>query len=101
MRRERPRLMEENRSERIEATNEVLRRFASGQTGKDRLAQESETMAMSASEGGNAVASGPARVLEDPTEIEAFRHGEVLVTEITDPDWEPIIKASEAPRRRT
>jgi pyruvate,water dikinase len=45
---------------------------------------------------GNAVATGPARVLEDPSEIEAFRPGEVLVTAITDPDWEPIMKSASA-----
>jgi pyruvate, water dikinase len=45
---------------------------------------------------GNAVASGPARVLKDPSEIEAFRSGEILVTEITDPDWEPIMEVASA-----
>jgi pyruvate, water dikinase len=45
---------------------------------------------------GNAVATGPARVLKDPSEIESFRRGEVLVTEITDPDWEPIMKVASA-----
>ena len=45
---------------------------------------------------GNAVATGPARVLKDPGEIETFKPGEVLVTEITDPDWEPIMKVASA-----
>jgi pyruvate,water dikinase len=45
---------------------------------------------------GNAVATGSARVLKDPSEIESFRSGEVLVTEITDPDWEPIMKVASA-----
>jgi pyruvate,water dikinase len=45
---------------------------------------------------GNAVAAGPARVLKDPSEIETFQDGEVLVTEITDPDWEPIMKVASA-----
>ena len=45
---------------------------------------------------GKAVAAGPARVLKDTSEIETFRAGEVLVTEITDPDWEPIMKISAA-----
>jgi pyruvate,water dikinase len=45
---------------------------------------------------GNAVAAGPARVLKDPSEIETFQSGEVLVTEITDPDWEPIMKVASA-----
>lgn len=43
---------------------------------------------------GGAVAAGPAHVLKDPGEIEVFRPGEVLVTEITDPDWEPIMKTA-------
>lgn len=45
---------------------------------------------------GSAVASGPARVLKDPSEIQTFRPGEVLVTEITDPDWEPIMEVAAA-----
>ncbi|MEW6636641.1 MAG: phosphoenolpyruvate synthase [Actinomycetota bacterium] len=45
---------------------------------------------------GNAIAAGAARVLEDPGEIESFRPGEVLVTGITDPDWEPIMKVASA-----
>ncbi|MBX6764548.1 MAG: phosphoenolpyruvate synthase [Rubrobacteraceae bacterium] len=45
---------------------------------------------------GNAVASGEARVLQDPGEIASFRPGEVLVTGMTDPDWEPIMKTAAA-----
>ena len=45
---------------------------------------------------GNAVATGPVRVLKDPSEIGGFRRGEILVTEITDPDWEPIMKSASA-----
>lgn len=45
---------------------------------------------------GNAVAGGAVRVLEDPSRIRDFRPGEVLVTEITDPDWEPIMKVAAA-----
>ncbi|QIN84751.1 phosphoenolpyruvate synthase [Rubrobacter tropicus] len=45
---------------------------------------------------GNAIASGEARILADPSRIRDFRPGEVLVTEITDPDWEPIMKVASA-----
>jgi len=45
---------------------------------------------------GNAIAADPARVLKDPSEIEGFKSREVLVTEITDPDWEPIMKLASA-----
>jgi pyruvate, water dikinase len=41
---------------------------------------------------GASVNSGPARVIRDPSEIQRFRSGDLLVTERTDPDWEPILK---------
>lgn len=45
---------------------------------------------------GEAIATGRARVLRDPKEMERFREGEVLVTETTNPDWEPIMKRAAA-----
>jgi pyruvate,water dikinase len=41
---------------------------------------------------GASVSSGPARVIRDPSEIQRFQPGDLLVTERTDPDWEPILK---------
>ncbi len=45
---------------------------------------------------GSAVASGVARVVDDPTQLEQVRQGDVLVTSTTDPDWEPIMKRAAA-----
>ncbi|WP_018460532.1 phosphoenolpyruvate synthase [Thermus oshimai] len=45
---------------------------------------------------GEAIASGRARVLKDPKEMDRFQEGEVLVTETTNPDWEPIMKKAAA-----
>ncbi len=45
---------------------------------------------------GNKVASGTARVILSPSKISEFKAGEVLVTEMTDPDWEPIMKIASA-----
>ncbi len=45
---------------------------------------------------GDAIAAGKAHVIRDPRDIQAFRAGEVLVTEITDPDWEPVMKIASA-----
>lgn len=45
---------------------------------------------------GEAVAIGKARLIDDPRHMDAFEAGEVLVTEITDPDWEPIMKRASA-----
>ncbi|MGL6133308.1 MAG: phosphoenolpyruvate synthase, partial [Prochlorococcaceae cyanobacterium] len=41
---------------------------------------------------GASVSSGRARIIRDPGEIQRFKPGDLLVTERTDPDWEPILK---------
>jgi len=45
---------------------------------------------------GNKIASGPARVIMEVKDIASFKAGEVLVTDMTDPDWEPIMKIAAA-----
>ncbi len=45
---------------------------------------------------GEAIATGKARILQDPKEMDRFQEGEVLVTETTNPDWEPIMKKAAA-----
>ena len=41
---------------------------------------------------GASVSSGRARILRHPSEIQRFEPGDLLITERTDPDWEPILK---------
>ncbi len=45
---------------------------------------------------GEMIGQGRARVIEDPRHLEKFREREVLVTDKTDPDWEPIMKKAAA-----
>lgn len=45
---------------------------------------------------GSKIGSGKVRVLRNAKNISLFKKGEVLVTEITDPDWEPIMKIASA-----
>ena len=45
---------------------------------------------------GDAVAAGPACVVRTAADIESFRDGSVLVTEMTDPDWVPVMKRAAA-----
>lgn len=45
---------------------------------------------------GTKVGKGPVHVINDPRSIADFRPGEVLVTDKTDPDWEPIMKQAAA-----
>jgi pyruvate,water dikinase len=45
---------------------------------------------------GMKIASGKVRVIKNAKGIDSFKAGEILVTEITDPDWEPIMKIASA-----
>jgi len=45
---------------------------------------------------GNRIASGKARILHSPSEMNKLNEGEILVTEQTDPDWDPILKKATA-----
>jgi pyruvate,water dikinase len=41
---------------------------------------------------GEKIGAGPINVLSSAKEIGRFKKGEILVTQMTDPDWEPIMK---------
>ncbi|MBU0731355.1 phosphoenolpyruvate synthase [Patescibacteria group bacterium] len=45
---------------------------------------------------GSRIGQGKAHIIKDVKDIGKFKKGEVLVTEITDPDWEPIMKIAAA-----
>src|SRR5690606_14165950 len=45
---------------------------------------------------GEKIGSGKANVIKDVKDIHLFKKGEVLVTDMTDPDWEPIMKIASA-----
>src|SRR3989338_8517196 len=45
---------------------------------------------------GTKIAAGKARIITDVKKLSEFEEGEILVTEITDPDWEPIMKMASA-----
>eukprot|EP00045_Choanoeca_perplexa_P010696 m.109999 g.109999 ORF g.109999 m.109999 type:complete len:808 (-) comp15361_c0_seq2:68-2491(-) len=57
---------------------------------KDPLAKM-ERLALGHSVGAK-MAHGKARVIHDVTHIRDFQPGEILITEMTDPDWAPIMK---------
>src|SRR6185436_15063794 len=45
---------------------------------------------------GAKIGAGKAHFIKDASQISEFKKGEVLVTDITDPDWEPIMKIASA-----
>ncbi|MBX3236029.1 MAG: phosphoenolpyruvate synthase [Nitrospiraceae bacterium] len=45
---------------------------------------------------GGKIGQGPVRVVKSVHQLNEFRQGDVLVTDKTDPDWEPIMKKASA-----
>ncbi|HEU5303521.1 MAG TPA: phosphoenolpyruvate synthase, partial [Gemmatimonadales bacterium] len=71
-------------SQRARPTLELWRRQAAGK------------VLVSGRSVGNGVGVGRVRVIVAPSELAAFREGEVLVAPMTDPDWEPVLKRARA-----
>ncbi len=45
---------------------------------------------------GQRIGAGPARLVTSPSQMERVRPGDVLVTDMTDPNWEPVMKRAAA-----
>ncbi|WP_034728092.1 phosphoenolpyruvate synthase [Pseudidiomarina sediminum] len=69
------------------ANSQVVERF--------KLSQKSDVVA-SGRAIGQRIGKGVARVLSDISEMDQVQPGDVLVTDMTDPDWEPIMKRAAA-----
>ena len=69
------------------AALEVLHRY--------RLKSRSEVLTVGRAIG-QKVGSGPVRLVLKASEMSQVQEGDVLVTDMTDPDWEPVMKRSSA-----
>jgi pyruvate,water dikinase len=45
---------------------------------------------------GNKIASGKARIINSPAQSDELKEGEILVTDVTNPDWDVILKKASA-----
>jgi pyruvate,water dikinase len=60
-----------------------------------RLKSRSEVLATGRAIG-QKIGSGPVRIVRSAAEMSRVREGDVLVTDMTDPDWEPVMKRAAA-----
>ncbi len=60
------------------------------------LNQKGTKLIVKGSAVGEKIGQGKARVIKDAHNMKEFREGEVLITDITDPDWVPIMKIASA-----
>ncbi|MBI3993211.1 MAG: phosphoenolpyruvate synthase [Candidatus Lambdaproteobacteria bacterium] len=73
----------------------VISRRETGVIRRIVLEKTSKELAQGMAVGDN-IGTGPAHVIKSAKDIESFKQGEVLVTEMTDPDWVPIMKIASA-----
>jgi len=69
------------------SSNTQMERFLLKETGK--IIAEGRSI-------GHKIGSGPVRIVNDISDIDKVQSGDVLVTDITDPDWEPVMKRASA-----
>jgi pyruvate,water dikinase len=69
------------------ATSGTLRRY--------RLKTKSEVL-VSGNAIGQKIGSGPVRLIRNISEMSRVQKGDILVTDMTDPDWEPVMKRASA-----
>jgi pyruvate,water dikinase len=80
----------------VQARPETVKSRASKQIVKQYKLKKKGPLICQGHSIGQMIGQGKARVLKNISEIAKIAQGDVLVTDMTDPDWEPIMKKSAA-----
>ncbi|WP_367299174.1 phosphoenolpyruvate synthase [Hafnia alvei] len=75
------------RPETVRSNEQVMERYQL--TGHSEVLTEGRAI-------GHRIGAGPVKVIHDISEMNRIEPGDVLVTDMTDPDWEPIMKKASA-----
>jgi pyruvate,water dikinase len=79
----------------VQARPETVRSRAGNTVERFRLLQEGTVLCEGRSIG-NKIGAGTARVVKSIADMDQVAEGDVLVTDMTDPDWEPVMKRAAA-----
>jgi pyruvate,water dikinase len=80
----------------VQARPETVQSQKSGNVLRNYKLQGTSDVVVTGRAVGEMIGQGKARVILDVHKIDEFQPGEVLVTNKTDPDWEPIMKKASA-----
>lgn len=80
----------------VQARPETVHSQACKRTMETYVLKGKGTLLASGQAVGAKIGQGVTRILHDVSQIHDFKAGEVLVTDMTDPDWEPIMKTAGA-----
>ncbi|MEM9384517.1 MAG: phosphoenolpyruvate synthase [Pseudomonadota bacterium] len=79
----------------LQARPETVQSQSGGRIVRCKLKERGEVLTSGRSIG-NLIGSGPAKVIGGIEQMSLVREGDVLVTDMTDPDWEPVMKLASA-----
>ena len=79
----------------VQARPETVQSRSGNKLERYRLLEHQEPLVEGRSIG-QRIGQGATRVISDPNDMMSFQEGDVLVTDMTDPDWEPVMKKSSA-----
>jgi pyruvate,water dikinase len=79
----------------VQARPETVKARASG-IGERYVLEASGEVRISGRAIGQKIGAGAVRVIASPAEMNRVQPGDVLVTDMTDPDWEPVMKRAAA-----
>jgi pyruvate,water dikinase len=80
----------------LQARPETVKSQASGE-GQEHYRLESKSSVLVTGRAiGQKIGAGRVRIVKDATEMARVKPGDVLVTDMTDPDWEPVMKRAAA-----
>jgi pyruvate,water dikinase len=80
----------------VQARPETVKSRASANILERYLMKEKGKVLVEGRSIGQKIGSGPVRVINDLSDMDQVQPGDVLVTDMTDPDWEPVMKRSSA-----
>jgi pyruvate,water dikinase len=80
----------------VQARPETVHSQTSKKTMETYVLKEKGEVIVEGQAVGTKIGQGVAHVIKDTAHIGEFKKGEVLVTDMTDPDWEPIMKIASA-----
>jgi pyruvate, water dikinase len=80
----------------LQARPETVHALARKATLETYYLEERGTALLHGKSIGEKIGAGPVRLVKDVSELQQFRPGEVLVADMTDPDWEPTMKMAAA-----
>lgn len=80
----------------VQARPETVKSRASATVMERYLLKEKGTVLMEGRAIGQRIGAGPVKVINDVSEMDKVQPGDVLVSDMTDPDWEPVMKRASA-----